>query len=95
MRSANFVVIAMAMALQSNAGHAADRYECLLRCFAKNEAHRKDCATPDNPPSSNQKRNQCMNNSDSDYLDCFASCPPVPHRPSSSDKQLSPAVTRM
>lgn len=95
MRSANFVFIAMAMVLQSNTGHAADRYECLQKCFAQNEAHRKDCASTDNPSTSNQKQSQCMNNSDSDYLDCFASCPPAPHRPSSSDRQSSPAVTRM
>ena len=89
MRSIYLLLIAMTMGIQPNPGHAKDRYACLTKCFDKNHARRMNCPSPDNPSKPNKKPDHCMNESQTDYLDCFDRCPANPHPTSTHKKTVS------
>ena len=94
MRSIYLLLIAMTMGIQPNPGHAKDRYACLTKCFDKNNARRMNCSSTGNTSKPNKRSDLCLNNSQTDYLDCFDHCPANPRPPSSAHKK-TPSTLRM
>lgn len=90
MRPLSTLIMAIAMIILPGASIADDYDDCRLNCASERDTRNMDCPSPYD--ASDEKRSECMNDSQADYQNCINDCPaPPPISP--SGEQGSPSMS--